>query len=238
MYFVCAGPRYTMYSLLLIALLLISRCETEVVYTRVFNFRADAGRRTCFYETARAGQTLEVYYQVLDGQQGDLDISMDVIDPSGKLLVSDYKKSQNAVIKDLETDGEYAFCLDNSFSLMNAKLVFFYLMLEDQSVTAVTGRNHNDGEVGHHWEGMTNNGETYHVDIEYIADCMSRTLKHVVKARHLLEIYAAGKSRDSHVVFKDTHFVDAWSTFQISLMCFVGLVQVYMIRNLFSTPRK
>lgn len=216
------------------------------MYTNDFNFRVDPGGRTCFFEKGKAGQMMEVYYQVIDGQHGDLDISLDVIDPTGNKIVSDYKKPENAIIKDLILDGDYAFCLDNTFSVMNSKLVFIYVTIEDQASETVQENNTSadvsvlDSEGNEvkqvealHWMGTDYNGEQYYIPVENIADCMSRILKHVVKARHMLDLYAASKSRDAHIAFEDTFVVDMWSGLQISFMCVVGLMQVYMIKKLF-----
>ncbi|KOB69429.1 Transmembrane emp24 domain-containing protein 1 [Operophtera brumata] len=234
-------------STIFVFVIVLSKCAAEVMYTSDFNFRVEPGGRTCFYEKGKAGQMMEVYYQVLDGQHGDLDISLDVIDPIGEKIVSDYKKSQNAIIKDLVLDGVYSVCLDNTYSIMNSKLVFVYVMIEDQAsetpepeaeVSVVDNEGNEVKQVeALHWMGTDEAGEPYYIAVEHVADSMSRTLRHVVKARHMLDMYAATKSRDSYVAFEETFVVDMWSGFQISFMCVVGLVQVYMIKKLFRSPK-
>lgn len=230
-------------------MVLLSECAAaDVMYTSDFNFRVEPGGRTCFFETGKVGQMMEIYYQVLDGQHGELDISLDVIDPAGNKIVSDYKKAENAIIKDLDLDGAYSICLDNTFSIMNSKLVFVYVMIEDQanetvqeSEAEVSVVDNEGNEVKQiealHWMGTDEEGEPYYIAVEHVADSMSRTLKHVVKARHMLDMYAASKSRDSYMAFEETFVVDIWSGFQISCMCIVGLVQVYMIKKLFKSPK-
>lgn len=228
----------------LVFLMLSSKCAAEVMYTTDFRFQVDPGSRTCFFEKGKAGQMMEVYYQVLDGQHGDLDISMDVIDPTGNIIVSDFKKPENSVIMDLLIDGDFSFCLDNTFSVMNSKLVFINVMLENQQSGNVTeaetvvgvlenDRNHGNQTEALHWTGTDVNDEQYYVPVADIADSMSRTLKHVSKARHMLYLYAASKSRDSYLAIEGTFMVAMWSAIQISCMCAVGLGQVCMIKKLF-----
>ncbi|XP_072929825.1 transmembrane emp24 domain-containing protein 5-like [Epargyreus clarus] len=214
---------------------------TQEIYVTDMNFRIEAGSRTCFFEMGKAGQIMELYYQVIDGQHGDLDISVDVIDPEGVKLLADYKKSQNSIIMDLVKDGEYVFCMDNTYSLMNSKLVFMNVVIEDTvkekdekvSVVDGDGAEHEEVEIVE-WVGTTEDGEEYKIDVTLIIDSLIKTLNHVMKARHMLELYSASKSRDSYMALEDTFIVDAWSAFQILFMMIVGLIQVYMIKKLFT----
>ncbi|XP_047537030.1 transmembrane emp24 domain-containing protein 1-like [Vanessa atalanta] len=216
---------------------------TDQIYETDMNFRVEAGTKTCFFEKGKAGQMMELYYQVLDGQHGDLDISVDVIDPRGIKLISDYKHSQNSIIMDLEYEGDYVFCLDNTYSVMNSKLVFVYVVIEDKksenetevSVVDSEGQEHTEEEILE-WVGEEHNGDKYTVKVTDIAASLMRTLNYVVRARHMLDMYSASKSRDSYIAIEDTFIVDMWSAFQITFMMCVGFVQVYMIKKLFDRP--
>lgn len=216
--------------------------SAEILNESDVNFRVEPGTRTCFFERGIAGHTLELFYHVLDGQHGDYDISFDVIDPNGKKILSDYKKSQNSVLIDLETDGDYAFCMDNTYSLLNSKLVFVYVMIEKQvkenDTEAPVSFINEDGvektvEEVLQWVGKLENGDDYYIDVDDIENSLSRTLKHVAKARHLLDLYGAMKTKDSYLAFEETFVIDIWSGFQISFMFVVGMLQVYMIKSLF-----
>lgn len=238
-----------MYCTIFILLAVIAvRCSTQKIYESDVNFRVDPGSKTCIFQKGTVGQTMEVYYQVLDGQHGELDISFDIIDPNAKKIVSDYKKSQNSIIMDLEIGGDYAFCLDNTYSIMNSKLVFVYILIEDKkevkkedeetevAVVGTDGEEKAEEEILE-WAGTDENGETYYVEVAFIADSLSRTLKQVIKGRRLLDIYGATKSRDSYMAFEDTFIVDLWSGLQITLMFVVGMTQVFVIKNLFKCDR-
>lgn len=217
---------------------LLHLSASQTIHEMDVNFRVEPGDRTCFFEKGKAGQIMEAQYQVIDGQHGDLDISFDIIDPNGNILVSDYKKSYNSIIMELTVDGDYVFCMDNTFSVMNSKLVFVYVVIENKTedTTTVTTAEGHEGEEILEWMGHYDNGDPYYIEVTQIAETLTRTLKHVVKARHLLDIYGATKSRDSYLAFEDTFIVDVWSGCQISLMVVVGLVQVYMIKSLFNKP--
>lgn len=232
---------------LILTVLIYSKCYAEkpIIFETDVNFRVEPGSRTCVFERAKAGQVMEVFYQVLDGQHGDLDISFDVIAPNSAKLVTDYKKSQNSIIMDLELDGDYAFCLDNTYSVMNSKLVFLYILIEDKdkmeesdaevAVVDEEGGEKKEEEVLE-WSGVDENGEQYFIEVTAIIESISRTLSQVLKARHLLDIYSATKSRDSYMAIEDTFIVDVWSGLQITLMFVVGMLQVYTIKKLFNRP--
>lgn len=221
---------------------------TNIYTTSIENdmtFKVDAGEMNCFFEKAEIGQMLEVQYQVIDGQHGDLDISFDIIDPNGIKILSDYKKSQNSIIQDIAVTGEYVFCFDNSFSLMNTKTVFAYIMIEhpeqeedEIKVSVIEGDTEQNEEEILEWMGYMANGEPYYVEVKLIINALTQTLKHVVKARHLLDMYGVKKSRDGHMAYEDTLIVDMWSGFQITFMCIIGLIQVYMIKKLFQRPEQ
>ncbi|KPJ18242.1 Transmembrane emp24 domain-containing protein 1 [Papilio machaon] len=181
---------------------------------------------------------MEVHYEVLDGQHGDLDISFDILDPNGVKLLSDYKRSQNTFIMELEHEGEYVFCLDNSYSIMNSKLVFVDVLMENKDMeeeSTVVGEGEELEEIIQ-WMGVDEAGVTYYVDVSNITESLMRILKSVGHARHQLYRYGAMKSRDSYIAFEDTFIVDMWSSFQITFMFIVGMLQVYMIKKLFKNP--
>nr|XP_021186336.2 transmembrane emp24 domain-containing protein 5-like [Helicoverpa armigera] len=227
--------------IIFIMMMMCTICASQNIYVSDVNFRIEPGERMCVYESGKVGQMLEVYYQVLDGQHGDLDINFEVSDPKEIKLVSDFKKSENSIIMDLTVDGDYAFCMDNTFSMMNSKLVFLYILLEDkqpasdaEAEVAVVDADGTEQKEVLEWAGVDEKGETYYLELAPMADSLSTTLAHVIKSRHLLNIYAASKSRDSYMAFEDTFIVDVWSGFQISLMFVVGMLQVYMIKKLFN----
>ncbi|XP_047504528.1 transmembrane emp24 domain-containing protein 1-like [Pieris napi] len=215
--------------------------KTQEIFESDVNMRVDAGTRTCIFEKGKSGQIMEFFYQVLDGQHGDLDISVDVFSPNGDKIISDHKKSQNSIIMDLEHEGDYIFCLDNTHSLMNSKLVFVYVVIEeknkkedsDVSVIGEDEEEHKDEAIVE-WFGVDENDETYVIPVSVIIDSVARTLNYVIRARHMLDIYSATKTRDGYLALEDTFIVDVWSACQITLMIFVGTLQVYMIKNLFN----
>lgn len=59
--------------------------------------------------------------QVLDG--GDLDITFELFDPSGKRLVRDVRQEDGMHTVDTKASGgSYQLCFDNTFSMMTDKV--------------------------------------------------------------------------------------------------------------------
>lgn len=92
----------------------------------------EAGDRSCFYEFVKAGQVIDIEYQVIDGGHGDLDISFEMQNPHGYHLVREYKKSDNIHRVTATMDGDHEFCFDNSFSTFSRKTVYFEIIIETE----------------------------------------------------------------------------------------------------------
>lgn len=66
--------------------------------------------------------------QVIDASHGELDVSFQLADPVGRIIVSDYKKPENAYRHTSVLEGDYRFCFDNTFSTFSEKTVSIILM--------------------------------------------------------------------------------------------------------------
>lgn len=64
-------------------------------------------------------------FQVLDG--GDLDITFELFDPSGKRLVRDVRQEDGMHTVDTKGNaGAYQLCFDNKFSMMTDKVTICF----------------------------------------------------------------------------------------------------------------
>lgn len=128
-----------------VCLLLIKTIRADAIYSqREITVRIDPGAIECFYEKALRNQIIDFEYQVIDGGHGDLDTSFELQNPHGHPIVTEYKKSDNIHRIDVNVDGDYRFCFDNSFSSFNAKTVFFELIVEWESEQAAAGGREDD----------------------------------------------------------------------------------------------
>ena len=68
----------------------------------------------------KADGSFEIEYQVVDG--GELDITFEVFDPTGKRIVSDVRQEDGLHNIDTNKGGDFQICLDNRFSRMTSKV--------------------------------------------------------------------------------------------------------------------
>lgn len=188
----------------------------------------DAGQVSCFFETAKQGQLMDLDYSVIDGGHGDLDISFTLAEGNGKIIFNDYKRSENIHRIDVKSDQIFRFCFDNSFSTFNRKTVFFELIIEAQG-----DENANSFD----YEGL-NPEEVYDVQVQDIYDSVIKVKGFLQKAKQYQDILSTYEARDRNIAEQNFHRVNIWSFVQIFLMVAVGTLQVFMVRSLFDTDSK
>ncbi|XP_021916427.1 transmembrane emp24 domain-containing protein 5-like isoform X2 [Zootermopsis nevadensis] len=165
---------------------------------------------------------------VIDGGQGEIDISFYLATPSGRIVVSDLKKPENSHRIEASEEGDYRICWDNTFSNFNSKTVFFEIIVES-----------NDDDERDPWDVDFENydglspEELYDMKIQDIQDAMSRVHTHLVKIRHVQDTLRAFEARDRNIAEGNFIRVNYWSMIQIVVMLFVGLIQVIMVKSLF-----
>lgn len=184
------------------------------------------GKEDCFYEHAKSGDVIDLEYQVIDGGHGDLDITFHLVDPNGRILKADFKKSENNHRIDSNISGDYRFCFDNTFSSYNSKTVFFELIIEGED-----GPDWEDNDVAKMDGTVTE--EVYEVTVQEIQDAIGRVRNSLSKARHIQDILKSTEARDRNMAEENYFKVNTFSLFQIATMIGVGFVQVVMLKSLF-----
>lgn len=107
-----------------------TNAAANVYLQRELTVRIEPGKIDCFFAKAFDKQVIDIEYQVIDGGHGDLDISFELLNPTGYPHISEYKKPENIHRVNTNMDGDYKFCFDNTFSTFNSKLVFFEIIIE------------------------------------------------------------------------------------------------------------
>lgn len=220
--------------MLLLLLLIFTLYNQQLVfcYEGELTVIIEAGKTDCFYQFAKTDDTIDIEYQVIDGGHGDLDINFQLIESNGRILLSDYKKSENVHRIKIENDGNYRFCFDNSFSTFNKKTVFFEITIENDNNLNNIG-NDNDRDS---YEFSPE--EIYEIKIQDIMDYITRIHNLLTKSRQLQDIIKSHEARDRNIVEENFFKVNTWSIFQICFMIIIGGLQVYMVRSIFETNCK
>lgn len=196
---------------------------------RELTINVDPGKEDCFYQYAKEKDVIDLEYQVIDGGHGDLDITFHLVDPTGRILVADFKKSENNHRADVKMSGDYKFCFDNSFSSYNSKTVFFEFVVEAE----------NEGEWDSEENFEFNNAiEPYDLKIDDVQEVVNSIRANMNKARHLQELIKSNEARDRNVAEENFFMVNTYSMLQLILMIVVGLIQVFMVKSLFDEKSK
>lgn len=203
-------------------LILVCCCYVNCV-EKELTVNIDPGSEDCFYQKVKKGDKIEIEYQVIDGGHGDLDITFRLAEPSGRILIQDFKKSENNHRADAATDGDYKLCFDNSFSSYNVKTVFFELVVY----------NDDDGEWGSDENMDFDKVQAFEVKAEDVQEIVNSVRNHLNKVRHLQDLIKSTEARDRNIAEENYFKVNTFSMVQITIMILVGLIQVVMVRSLF-----
>lgn len=198
-------------------------------YDKEMTVHIDAGKKECYFHPVKSGETIDIEYQVIDGGHGDLDISFTLSDPIGLIIVSDFKKPENIHRHDVQKEGDYRFCFDNTFSTFNRKTVFFELIVEKEGE-----QNLGDDQWNDVFEGLTPE-EFYEMKVQDIMDYIGRIRMQMTKARQIQDMLRSHEARDRNLAETNFIKVNTWSMFQICAMISVGLLQVFLVRSIFDT---
>lgn len=190
----------------------------------------DAGKQDCYYQNVSVGQVIDIEYQVIDGGHGDLDISFHLIDPTGRIIGADFKKSENSHRVEALLTGDYRFCFDNTFSTFNSKTVFFELIVEKDGVEENEWSDENNFELQP--EGV------YELTVAEISESVLKVRNHISKVRQIQDIIKSTEARDRNIAEENYFKVNTFSAFQIGVMLTVMFVQVIMVRSLFDDRSK
>lgn len=219
--------KYIIYTFLLIIYFAqqVQSLEKEVTVN------IDAGKEECFFQSVNEGNIIDIEYQVIDGTHGELDISFRLVEPTGRVIFADFKKSENGHRLEAKMSGDYQFCFDNKFSTYNMKTVFFELIVEGSDDNTWDNINIDD------FEGLTPE-EALDVKVQDIHNAIYKVRNNLNKVQHLQEVLKSHEARDRNIAEENFFKVNTWSIIQIFVMLSVGLVQVVMLKSLFDNTSK
>ncbi|XP_059169103.1 transmembrane emp24 domain-containing protein 5-like [Physella acuta] len=211
-------------TLFMIFLTLISRCKCSEIDLTV---DIAPGRQECFWQNVPEKTNVEVDYQVIDG--GDLDIDAMVYGPDNRVFHVDQRKQENTMRFESSISGDYKFCFDNTFSTISNKVVFFEIFVED-------GKDDDDDDDDD--DKLTFEGENIQdqldMTVEEFTNILDRSKKHLDRSIQVQTLIKIHEAKDRNTQEANFFRVNFFSLVQLTLMIFVGLVQVLVIRSLFS----
>ena len=75
--------------------------------------------------------------------------------------------------------------------------------------------------------------KTFDLKVSEIKTVLQGLRHHLGKVKHYQDLMNSMKTRDYHVLTHSLQRVNMWSFVHITVLCFTGLVQVYVVRSLF-----
>ncbi|XP_013191105.2 transmembrane emp24 domain-containing protein 5 [Amyelois transitella] len=202
-------------------------------YEKDMTFSVQPGKMDCFFQKVSPKEVIDIEYQVIDATHGELDISFQLGDPLGRVIVADYKKPENSHRHTATEDGDYRFCFDNTFSTFSEKTVFFDVVIDSED-----SKDEKDYEADDKELELGNALETYSMRVRDISESVNRVRDNVSAARRLQELHSAHEARDRNLAEEMCARVMAWSIWQMALMMLVGVTQVVFVRSLFADKQK
>ncbi|XP_071450509.1 transmembrane emp24 domain-containing protein 5 [Hetaerina americana] len=212
---VCCNTRI----ILLVSLLCLVNCLEKEMTVNI-----EAGRKECFFQNLKYGQVLDLEYQVIDGGQGEIDISFQLYTPSNRIIVAENKKPDSSHRYTVEEEGDHQLCWDNTFSRFNSKTVFFEIIVDSEAES---------WDFDFQSVDLPSSEDAYEAQILSMQDTMQRVRGHLTKIRHLQDQQRAFEARDRNIAESNFTRVNLWSFFQIIIMIAIGFLQVVMLKSLF-----
>uniref|UniRef100_A0A0N5A4E9 GOLD domain-containing protein n=1 Tax=Parastrongyloides trichosuri TaxID=131310 RepID=A0A0N5A4E9_PARTI len=184
--------------------------------------------RECFYQRVldRKYKFVEFSYQVISG--GDLDVNVNINGPHGEIIASDVKQSDGTHKIDITGErggfGDYAICIDNSFSYQTSKLVYIEVYMLDH-----------EGRYGS-LNKLTNNGLSSLNEKISNFDLTSQSIKSklntIQQDQQHLRIMEARDRSQMEQNFEKVNFYSAMATM---VMVITSIIQVFTVRALFNS---
>ncbi|XP_048753567.1 transmembrane emp24 domain-containing protein 5-like [Ostrea edulis] len=183
-----------------------------------FKIFVKAGEEECFVQKAAQGANLHVQFEVLRG--GDRTINVVLIDPNYQIIhhlpyQTDGKIDHVAVMY-----GAYQFCFDNTVSKLAGKLVYIYIVTYvPEEWTKYVKEIESVSASVLNFTGALAGVQT---SIEQVKLHQTESRMHVIK--------------DWYLVTGNNRYIMYWSIFQICVVIFTAIFQVFCLRRLFRVP--
>merc|ERR1719454_1326000 len=168
-------------------------------------------REDCFHETGKAGDKINIMYEVAEG--GFLDIDVKVYNPVNKVMYDQQRETSGKVMFTLEQDGKVRCCFSNKISTVTHKVVMF-----NMEMTA----------------GHEPNTEESHSKLQTMMGDLASQMTTVKHEQEYMEVRerihtAINENTNSRVVL--------WAFFESVVLIVMTLGQVYYLKRFFEVRR-
>ncbi|XP_054707857.1 transmembrane emp24 domain-containing protein 5-like [Uloborus diversus] len=201
-------------------------------YENELTITVTPGGIECFFQKAKTGSTLELEYQVIDSSFGDVEIQQELhinfqlLSPTERELISDFKQSDATHRHDVKEEGDYKFCFDNRYSSFFKKTVYFEVYVDSE-------------DYDEKWDDIDFMPELLYNDtMDQLKISIAKLKEDLNKIKHHQDQLKAIESRDRNIQEHNFTRINQFSIFIIVVMVVVGAIQVVMVRSLFEEHSK
>ncbi|CAD5220432.1 unnamed protein product [Bursaphelenchus okinawaensis] len=192
------------------------------------------GKYECYFQPVSnpKHKTMEIDYQVIDG--GDLDVNFMVI-YGADMIVQDHKKTEANHKIQVQGQGDYQFCFDNTFSYQARKVVYFEVFLMDEH------GNVEDVDVGQYGQVDEKTKEKLKdlgMTMESFAQGTNKIKGNLNRVEYYQSVLRSYEHRDKAIMNANHSRVTFWSFINTVVLFVVAVLQVYTIRSLFEENSK
>jgi len=238
---------------LVVFAVLVTAMANAKSWSRQMTIQVGAMKEDCFFiPNVKSGDHIEGEWQVTDtsgSTTGNLDIEVRVISPN-PAAVAMYDSTEKAYerddisfdqfeleISDDDEHGDYKMCFNNYMSTWSEKTVWFEINYKEN--TQYEDYDYDEDEyideedMKSMKERNTEDATLFEMTVEEIRTAVHRVRINVGKLRHFQLMFGASMNSDGHQAMNNLEKINKWSLVHLSLILVVGLIQVFMIRQLF-----
>ncbi|VDD75852.1 unnamed protein product [Mesocestoides corti] len=174
----------------------------------------DANAEECFYDRAKPGDRLTLFFEVSVG--GFYDINVKFTAPDGKVLYSVEKESSGHFSLTANMEGKYTYCFDNKMSTVTPKTVLFALEKGGDNIKKEEGISPEQNKL---------------------IDMVNELSNAVLNAKHEMEYLEVRENLHRAINENTNSRVVMWAAFEAVIIVGMSMGQVYYLKRFFEVRR-
>uniref|UniRef100_A0A2P2I1J9 Transmembrane emp24 domain-containing protein 1-like n=1 Tax=Hirondellea gigas TaxID=1518452 RepID=A0A2P2I1J9_9CRUS len=216
----------------ILLLVMLTVCSKSIAEEKEYTIIIKPRAIECYYIDVKAGHELEIEYQVINGDHGELDVDFILYGLKNVILKYDKKQSDAIHRLTMTQGGEYKFCWDNTFSRFSRKTIFFTYYISNPN------SGEDDDDPWNRQNIWINDEEIYEMTVSDIRNAVDRIKSYLTKARLTQDILSAHEAKDRNVAENNYSRINMFSCISVAVMLITGAVQVLLLRSLFDDKSK
>ncbi|KAK6176529.1 hypothetical protein SNE40_014796 [Patella caerulea] len=184
--------------------------------THEFKVEIFSGAEECFYLKIASGAKLHVSFEVLTPHEI---IDFYFKDPYNMIIESLLYKGNGGIEHDINVEGIYSICLDNTFTSYTSKIVYIYIVTF----------------IPEEWAKYVNEIGELHGLAENYTELLSGVQLSITEMKRLQAQSRFNVVKDWYLIKSNNEYIKTWSIAQSIIIVATSLFTVFFVRRLFKT---